>query len=349
MIIIVTVYKSANYGSYLQAFMLYKALCKYGDVCFLDCGQRSYVGITDIRDSLGAILLRLDFKRVVSNIRRLLANKKMWSSLPRISIKEANSLKDPFFILGSDEIWNISKRKNRQPVFWGRGLNGVISSYAPSINMANTEQLVDFGATDYLENMKAISVRDDYSLERLSELTTKKIHKVLDPTLLFSKEKYQIEKKNQKLPFKYIAIYMFIGNKKDVYEETIKKFATEKKLKIVSIGTQVHWADLNLTSEQAGTVPFLYYLDAEYVFTNTFHGTAFAINFEANFVSYARTNKIKDLLNTFGLTRRDATNLEYSSVCNILSNPIDKAELKRKKFELQKQSFDYLSKIFDHD
>jgi hypothetical protein len=72
---------------------------------------------------------------------------------------------------------------------------------------------------------------------------------------------------------------------------------------IVSAGQFINWCDKCVHSRKGN--PFFIFKNASYVFTNTFHGTAFAINYETQFVSFCKAKpKITNMLMQFGLQDR---------------------------------------------
>jgi len=345
MIIIVTVYNSTNYGSFLQARALYEILSTYDEVRFLNSRQRKFLDFGFFKQIINALVFRFDCKYVVMKLQRLAFFKRNWSQLPSISLSEANELDNPHFVLGSDEIWDVSKKKNRIHLFWGAGLKGDVNSYAVSINNADSMQLESFDVKEYLSRMKMISVRDTYSQSVLSLFTKRPLKITLDPTFLLNSEQYLRHCTHKKLNYRYIALYLYTGNKKDIYEDTVKRFAAENDLKVVSVGNYVHWADVNFGSKDSGIVPFIYYLDAEYVITNTFHGTAFAINFNSKFVCFARNNKLKDLLRIFELENRDVCNRNYETISDILQSPIEYDKVNGIKDRMRAESWEFIKQF----
>lgn len=308
MICIVTVYKSLNSGSFLQAQALRNTLLEFDDdVCLLDGNFRSWIPNGQLRRIISS-LIRFKFKEFGFHVRRVINNYKQWNRLPHISLKEANHRQDITFIFGSDEIWNIGRKKCDIPEFWGIGLNGRKIAYAPSINNTTIEQLQNaLHYIDGLNEFSAISVRDNYSQNTLSNFIKIGFPIVLDPTLLHSVEYYK-RTSYKKFPFKYIAIYAFSLRPNDV--SNIKQFARENNLKTVMLSELNNNFDYSFSMEISN--PFLYYLDADYIITDTFHGTAFAINFQKSFVSLVRNNnKVKNLLSMFDLADYIATDLPY--------------------------------------
>ncbi len=320
MICIVTVYKSPNFGSYLQAKVLRETLLPYDkDVLLLDGNVRPWIygfqwrGI--IRD-----LCHLRFRQAWYRIYKIYHNYFLWNNLPHISLSDVQNRDDVTFVIGSDEIWNVDREICRNPLFWGEGLCGKLIAYAPSINNTSLKQLqMTDGFIKNLERFSSVSVRDCHSREVISKIIGREVPILLDPTFLQPLEYYK-SLKHKKLPYKYIAIYAFSINSHDIVN--IKKFAKERNLRTVYLSGLCDWCDvcLNISTDN----PFLYFLEADYIVAETFHGTAFAINFKKNFISLTHdNNKIYDLLNEFGLLDRIATGRSYPDFCKIMDNEVD--------------------------
>lgn len=319
MICIVTVYKSPNFGSILQAKVLRDLLLQYDDdVRFVDGNFRPWVYWFQIKSIIRSIF-RLEFKKVWYFSYKIVHNYFLWKSFPSIRLSKLRCTENLTFVFGSDEIWNLNRNVCRIPVFWGEGLRGRMVSYAPSINNSTLEQIMS--NESFKKNIKKfeyLSTRDEYSKKVLENIYGRPISLVLDPTMLKSIDYYN-SSCYKKLPFKYIAVYCFEIGENDI--NNLKRFAEEKNLKIVLLSTCSSWSDLDVCVETDN--PFLYYCDADYVVTNTFHGTAFAINFCKPFVSIARNNKkVTELLTQFNLKDRMVSSFAYEELCDKLNSQI---------------------------
>lgn len=320
MICIVTVYKSQNFGSYLQAKVLRDILLQYDkDVFLLDGNFRPWLLKSQFID-ICRNLYHIRLWQVWHTIYKIFHNYCLWRSLPHITLTEVRKRTDVTYVFGSDEIWNVDRDVCCIPLFWGCGIEGKKIAYGPSVNNATLYQLQSIGSfKKSLLKFSKLSVRDDHSSDIVSSLLGKNLPVVLDPTLLKSVEYYK-KSGYTKLPYKYIAIYAFFL--KDIDIQNIRSFAKDKKLKIVMLSGKNDWCDVCLNVKTDN--PFLYYLDAEYIVTDTFHGTAFAINFQKSFVSLAYdNNKIFNLLSKFNLLDRVATNLSYKEFCHIMDVNVD--------------------------
>lgn len=334
MICIVTVYKSNNYGSYLQAKALFSVLKKYDDCYFLDFNQRK---INLIKELLVLLIKRRDIKEAL----RLWQCHCYWKRLPAKSLSQIKKRNDDklTFVIGSDEVWNVERAEMNFPEFWGANLHGKLISYAPSINTASEVAIKESNYISHLNRFHSISVRDTYTLSVITKLAESPISKVLDPTLLWDVN-YYCDVKLKSQPFDYIAVYTFFDD--DIRDDiaAIVEFARKKNLTVVSVGQEKKWCDKSVLSR--GFNPFLYFLEAKYVVTNTFHGTAFAINFKTQFVALPYKNrKVVELLEDFGLEGRNVSGTASSSIQQMLLTPIDyiKVEEKLEKSRIASMNF----------
>lgn len=335
MIAIVTVYKSNNYGSYLQAKALYTILKKYDDqVCFLDFNQRKY---QIFRGIVSSIVKMYGIKR----LKRTFQNYQYWNKLPSITLKGISNRDDITYVIGSDEIWNVKKKGMLYPQFWGINLKGKLFSYAVSSNNSRYGDIIESGFYTRLNDFKSISVRDQTTFETISKLTNNPVSVVLDPTLLFDVDFYAKQVKRKKIPFDYVAAYT-LSDKGYAHEiEALRSIFRSKNLKIISVGIWKYWCDSYIINEDFN--PYLEYVDAKYVVTNTFHGTAFAINFEKQFVVFSQNNqKITDLLNQFGLGNRNIFGKSQEEILNVLNQKIDYTRILDIKNEMRKKSITFI-------
>lgn len=331
MIYILTVYDSLNYGSYLQAIALQSELEQYDTVAFLDIDHQST--LKQCLKKVAGHLVKRRFKGIGFELKKWNIFRICTHRLPVVHMNHLPKNDKDIYIFGSDEIWNISRKKFlKSPEFWGIGLKkGRYISYAPSINTATLEQYNKHSELiDALKKFDCLSVRDDYSKDVLNNILHRQIAVVCDPTFLFGIQRFKrIENKaNEKEP--YLLIYTY-GKMCKTSEQSmyIQKVARKQGWKIISAGKYLKWADKSVNTTPEG---FLGYVDgAQYIITDTFHGTVFSILYRKNFIAVNPAEKIKDLINRFGLNVcviSDVSQLEthinqetdYSKVDNIQCN-----------------------------
>lgn len=160
----------------------------------------------------------------------------------------------------------------------------------------------------WLEKYTYISVREDSAISLLDEMGLSS-KQVLDPTLLFdssfwSKLLTPIKEK------KYVLVYQLHNDKK--LGEYAKKVAKEKGLPLVRISASFHQIMRPGKFIWCPSIgEFLSYIkNADCMITDSFHGTAFAINFNTQFVEVLPNNNTgtrnMSILKMTGLSNRIA-------------------------------------------
>ncbi len=341
---VVTVFNSLNSGSFLQATSLYKAISGLGyDVSFLDTGARNLWKQAFVE--FGYMIKNRNFKAAVGKFKQA---GKLTDELKKYNVVKVEDLKDTpesVYVLGSDEIWNVARKDMANfPIFWGKGLPlERCISYAPSINIAKPEHVKKYDfVKEAMDNLLAISVRDHYSHEVLSEVTDRNIEEVCDPTLLLKEDSYYELKSASKLS-NYILVYIYAKGFRQEDIEELKRFAKDKNKKLVAFGSNFGWCDLNVNG---APWDFLSYIEgADYVCTGTFHGTLFASLFRKKFVVVSKKNKkVTELLNRFGLSDRvaDATNMR-----SIFETEYDSDKLTATIAQMRKSGLGFLKENID--
>mgnify|MGYP004538736477 CR=1 FL=1 len=164
----------------------------------------------------------------------------------------------------------------------------------------------------YIEDIDAISVREESLKNYLTENTSKNITQVLDPVFLHEKEFYDsiIIKPKEK---HYIFLYYVMERATDTISQAVT-FARAHNLKIIEItdlplknGRLSEYNDIDVDYHyDLGIEEWLGYLrHADYVFTNSFHACCFSILFEKQFFAGKRSgDKVTNILRTFDLSNR---------------------------------------------
>jgi len=340
---VVTVYNSLNSGSFLQATSLYNAIKNLGyDVSFLDTGARDLS--KQAKKEFWYMAKKLEIRSAFAKFVQAKNLTRELEAYDVVKYDENFNGDDDIFVLGSDEIWNVARKDMASyPIFWGKGLPLANTlSYAPSLNNATKEDLEKYSfVNEALEGLKAVSVRDTYSHETVSEVTDREILEVCDPTLLMPAESY--DERIHDVPEKdYILIYIY---KKAVSEDDIAaivSFAKKHNKKLVAFGSNFGWCDKNVTGS---AFDFLSYIkQADYVCTSTFHGTLFSTLFLKKYVVLGNKNrKVGELLKCFGIDRKcDSSTLEQ-----VIDSDYDYEQVKGTISAMRDNGLGYLKKSID--
>ena len=304
---ILTFNRAINYGAVLQAYALKKSIEKYAP-----CNIINYETIYGKRDSclslknlIKKIIFRKKYKRFYDFINNN-STDRIYDNQTRASILENNFGK---IIVGSDQVWNYTC-SGEYPTFLldfiENDSNIDCYSYAASFGVSSIPNEHFNCYNEHIKKFKNISVREETGKNILKEQFSIDSEVVLDPTLLLDKDEWIKNLNLKKTNKKYILTY-FLDDDND-FKEIAKAVSKKTGLPIYNITTSIKSQFGDKTIRNAGPKEWVeYFYNAEFIVTSSFHGTAFAINFNKQFYTYAKNNRssrIVDLLNTVDLSER---------------------------------------------
>lgn len=278
-------------------------------------------------------------------------------SKPCITFSDFRELNDLYgaFVCGSDQIWAPSCFDERYFLDFVEDTKRMVA-YAPSVGL---DSIKDRDIEKQIQRLAGrfewISTREYSGSELISHLTGKTVETVLDPTLLLSKSEWKImasAKFSEKEP--YLLAYFLRSNKH--YWKKTYELAAKLHLKVIII--PVFYNDFDrkgCIKTPIGPAEFLELMEgASFICTDSFHGMAFAINFNKEFTVFERFKKGEDnnqnsrVYHLLAITKlqtrlyqkgcsldRFLENIDYQSVNHIL-------------FKWRKKSLDFLSSALEN-
>lgn len=339
---IVTVYNSENCGSYLQAYALSRFLKKNGhEAVFI---RQNFSDHSASRKNYLLKLVKTALRGNLAGAKSLAVRRKIFHKAiaKHLQIVETADGLD-CCILGSDVIWDITEGlfRNRHTFFWGSQFCPTkVIAYAPSVGFAKKEHLekMDF-VTKSLGLMDAVSVRDVASLELLQPYCNKEIQLVCDPTYLIDRADYEAIAEPTELE-KFIFLYCY-GNLPAADREAIQAIAKAEGLKTVTFGNYNSWCDVCIPYD-----PLLFlsiYKKADYIITNTFHGTVFSTIYEKHFAVVKNDKqKVMNALKMCGLS--DKMTESAADYATILHGEYDYETARQSILRERENSLRYLNK-----
>jgi hypothetical protein len=231
------------------------------------------------------------------------------------------------YICGSDQIWNPDITGGFDSgYFLSFKTNAKKIAYAASYGKDHCpDQDVD-AILRLTKDYSAISVRELYLKERLEERGDKEIAHVLDPVFLLSKKDYQKIEKKPNLKG-YVLIYTMAKDKRCA--EIAKSIGKIHNLKTVYINLLRNTYNVNKAKAIISPQEFIGWVNhAEYVVTNSFHGTAMSILLGKQFYCTPlaeRGSRIVSILTKLGLESRIITEIDARTITNIDYNKVNKA------------------------
>lgn len=330
---IISMQRVCNNGSFLQAYGLKKMIESLGhEVVFVDYHVgRSLTASTNDKVRYGILLIRNFFIDFFTNVKCLrvflpkgmknIARKRdeyRHEILPIMGItdkKYYNTMVDAL-VIGSDEVFNctqINPEVGFSPEIFGANANaGKVLSYAASFGNTTLQKLKDFGKVSelksYFDKFAAMSVRDRNSVEVVKALTGKEPEQNLDPVLMYDFMP-QVEKKCTKKDF--IIVYAYRTRITDEEAKEIVEFAHSQGKKLISVSGEMDFCDGHFHGDPFEGLDL--FRNADYVISDTFHGTIFSVINRKKFVtlirkskgsSYGNQEKLQDLLYRLGLESR---------------------------------------------
>lgn len=234
------------------------------------------------------------------------------------TIEELRKLKADLFVTGSDQVWGLTLNDYYDKAY-----------FLPFVK--DTKKIAfssSFGRTDFSDNIiedykrllskyDSIAVREDSAVALLNEWGLSCEGQVMDPTLLLDAA-YWKNIANKSTPKNYILVYQ-IHNKPSL-NQYAKKFSEHVGLPVIRISPYLH----QIT--RGGKLCWLpningflsYIRNCSYLITDSFHGTAFALNFNKQFIEVLEDSvagiRNKSILKLTHLEDRIVTDLNDFSI-----------------------------------
>lgn len=217
--------------------------------------------------------------------------------------------------IGSDQVWNYMKGYSLEPFFASFDKKGTKKiTYASSIGLSSLSKEAEDVFKEMLSNFSSISVREQQASELLKNLLHRNINVVLDPTLILdNKEWLEVAKFDMCPEEKYILVYIVTIKPCDYVLKLARHIAKLRNLKIVRICRDAYPEHSGHDVQEiltAGPSDFVgLFARAEFVVTNSFHGTVFSINFSKPFYSvikskHSTNSRLTSILQKLGLEHR---------------------------------------------
>ena len=349
---ILTYHRSNNYGALLQGIALREVLARAGhQATFIDYWPAYHRHMYALF-SFHRMMSRKGFggkRRYLKNCIVNYKNRKKRKTNFDVFISEqiepyTSSMDDEYDVIvhGSDQIWRKQPEINTyNPVYFGKHQiksNRKIS-YAASMGILPTDEFSKNLVKGYLSCLDAISVREENLQALVKELGYSNVSHDLDPTLLLPSD-YWINKFELKRSKERYALYYMIQDSFDM--KILRSYVESKGLKLKVIHSKANCADSEENVTTAGPQEFLQLLfGADMVFTSSFHGLAFALNFHKPFfASFQKNgNRASSLLRQCDLECRMVS--PYTSIPSV-EETIDFSKVDRVLEGLRETSMEHL-------
>lgn len=354
----------SNYGSVLQAYATQTAIEKlgYNALCIdyyrtdektenlVDTRLKSVAAKWN-KNPLTRLVFKATQKPVYSYADKRFAN---YRKIVKVTDREYNSeqelAKNPpkadIYMTGSDQVWNTVVCGEIDPVYFLSFLdrNKKKVAYAASFGGSSIAEKDKQRIADWLRQYDKITIRENSGIKLANDMGIE-AEQVLDPTFLLSKDEWERIIPKRECNEKYVLVYQLHPNKD--FDKYAAEFAKAKGLKLYRISHCFHHF---VRSGKFICCPpieeFLWYIkNAEYFLTDSFHGTAFSIGLNTQFVDVlpkSYSERISSILQLIGYENRI---LKSYSDFTIADKKIDYSIVNKRIAEERKKSYDILSKM----
>lgn len=328
---ILSMQRIQNYGSFLQAYGLKRILEDLGcEVQFVDYHPGHTLipadGGTGLSRKLSKVTDVLRQGGPMKEKMRFIKYKKNYAAnyYPYLGITDEKNYSPEvdILIIGSDEVFNCVQNNTNvgfsQELFGQGNRAKKLISYAASFGNTTIVRLEKYGVKDivagWLDSFDAISVRDKNSGEIVKELTGTEPEYHLDPVLMYDFVGKCHDIPNSVPDKDYILLYGYSGRFSKAECKEIRKFADSVGLKIFCIGGVQDCCDKFIDVDPFKVIA--YFQHADYVVTDTFHGTILSVITHRQFVTvvresgYGNSQKMTDLLERLHLEKQMLTSIE---------------------------------------
>lgn len=310
-----------NYGQILQALAMMKLLreCTSGDIKYISYFPRGFRG--KIKYILEHVNIRNGHLRSYIRTKRSISKNIKNNGIEFYQIQSniiPNKITDNADILvcGSDQLWHPQNYNNNFFLGFGSSTSKRIA-FAVSLPKTHIEEQFKTQYANmkyYLNLFDFIAVREQSSVQFVSELSGKDVISVMDPTFLIDIKFWNTLIEKMQIKGDYIFVYIPNGMNEQMSDIILSIKNTLKIDKVFAMITRGENLVKDATILNFISVgEFLYLIKyAKCVITTSFHAVVFSSIFHTNFYTYDVKNvmrgediRLKDILETLDLEDRN--------------------------------------------
>lgn len=256
-------------------------------------------------------------------------------------------------VVGSDQVWLPQglRTKFYNLLFVDDNVRKI--SYASSFGVSEIPKFQKKDTAYYLNRFYAISVREQRGKEIVQELSTKQAIVVADPTLLLDAKEWEEEIKDSHITENEPYIFCYFLGRNTEARKAANELRTITGYKIVTLR---HMDEFIPEDEMFGDEApyevdpndFVKYISkAAFVCTDSFHCTAFSIQFHRKFMTFyrfqsnekgGRNSRIDSLFNVLSIPQEHI----YSGNMMNINSLIDWESVDNRLLELRQKSISFL-------
>lgn len=361
-IILITKHYVKNYGSVLQTYASQELLGRRGDsVCVAnyilpEASGLNYMNIILRKHASGSRIKKMILKAAV--LPTMLRWNSVFGGFLKKYINVCGSPTDScetlraelpdaeIYCTGSDQVWNPQTNRGLQPAYFCEFApeGKRIVSLAASFGVKKVREKEEEQIRQYLEKYSLLSVRERSGADIL-EKAGRKGKVILDPVMMETAGFWKKFAAERKIRSGYVLVYQLNSSREfDRYAEQAAERLGKKLVRICTRYDQVLKNGrpvLVPTVEQ--WVSLFYY--ADFVITDSFHGTVFSILFQKEFADLYPplfSERLDSLLSMFGIEDRHVCDL---TGFDVLDRKIDYRKVNEILEKKRKEALDFIDEI----
>lgn len=330
--IITHYYKSCNYGGNLQAFALVMALRNNG----FDAEQITYdLKIDSVKVSAWNSVSKNPLvlvRRMLGKLKRFYCKNVVYKKFGDINQKKERAFSDfnkktiphsekvydesniaesvneyDAFVTGSDQVWNFTWYR---PEFFLDFVpsNKIKISYAASMAMTTLTEAQQEIVKESLKDFKKISVREERTIDLISDLVPVPPCLTLDPTLLLDSCDWDAVATKRLVEKEYVFCYFLGENRKS--RKLAEQYARKHNLTLVTIPhasgvkfEDIYFAKNGVKIIDASPTDFVSLIkNSKIVLTDSFHAVVFSNIYKKQYVVFNRSKHAEMSSRIFDIT-----------------------------------------------
>ncbi len=297
---VITRHAPSNYGSLLQSIATQAIIEQLGHKCkiidYIREDERGLHGVitalqrknswnSNLLKKLSYIILRYPDEKIAEVKFDAMRHRYLNLTEHCSTLDDLSKLDADFFMTGSDQVWgSILNGKYDEAYFLTFVNDKPKIAFSASFGKTDFTQDIEKEYKQFLSKYSFITVREDAALKLLKQWGISCVGQILDPTLILSEMYWSKLCKNVRTPKKFVLVYQIHND--DRLGNYAQHFSKRVGLPLLRISPFLHQASREGKLKLLPDVEeFLSYIkNCTYFITDSFHGTAFALNFKKDFL-----------------------------------------------------------------
>lgn len=254
------------------------------------------------------------------------------------------------YVCGSDQIWNPSEQFGVDPAYFlsfGDKKKKRVS-YAASFGRDTLDEGCHQEIGGLLKAFDALSVREQTGVELARKLSGREVYWMPDPTILLTDYTPIVHAPDRQKPY----MFSYVLRSGEGITEIQAHIAQRLSLDIlVPHNPMRRWKVIGETIYPGPEEWLGYIKHADFVVTNSFHGTVFSVLFNKPFITIGLGGsksglnaRAKALLKRVGLEQRLLTDLTVANAETLLQEQIDWDAVNQKLADWRKEALDFINR-----